>query len=187
MTNLLLLSLLSMIWIMSSNSYSHSILTGKNKLFKSLLGFNVALASIITQQPSESFADLAPSPWSDKIEYEVLKEAPGSASFPKAGDLVAIRFRAKFKDIVFDDVFKTADPYYYRCGVGSVVQGLDETVLHMKEGERVHARFGGDLAFGSKGLPSAPGRPRIPPNAILDYEVKTVSLIDDLFFNFYQY
>lgn len=63
--------------------------------------------------------------------------------------------------------------YYTRCGVGNVIPGLDESILHMKVGERVKLHFGGDLAF-PNGKASAPGRARIPPNAVVDYEVSSV-------------
>lgn len=56
-------------------------------------------------------------------------------------------------------------------GVGSVLRGIDDAVLHMRVGDRYHLSFGGELAFGEKGRPSAPGKPRIPPNADVDYEV----------------
>jgi peptidylprolyl isomerase len=57
-------------------------------------------------------------------------------------------------------------------GVGSIVKGLDDAVLHMRTGDKVRLEFGGDLAFGDKGRPAAPGKPRIPPNADISYEVR---------------
>lgn len=121
--------------------------------------------------PNLANADLVPAPWNDKILYEVVTPAQPNAAIPKAGDLVAIRFKASYNGQTIDDTLKTSDPYYYRCGVGTVVQGLDQTVLQMHEGERVKLRFGGDLAFGERGMKSAPGRARVPPNAVIDYEV----------------
>ena len=59
---------------------------------------------------------------------------------------------------------------------GSLVKGLDDAVLNMKVGEKVVLEFGGDLAFGEKGRASAPGRPRIPPNADVTFEVLLQSL-----------
>lgn len=46
----------------------------------------------------------------------------------------------------------------------------------MHVGDRFRLQFGGDLAFGAQGRPSAPGKPRIPPNAVIDYEVELVSI-----------
>ena len=40
----------------------------------------------------------------------------------------------------------------------------------MKVGDRWKLSFGGSLGF-ENGKPSAPGKPRIPPNADIDYEV----------------
>jgi len=55
----------------------------------------------------------------------------------------------------------------------SIVRGLDEAVVHMKVGDRWKLSFGGEMAFGQKGKPSSPGKPRIPPMAVVDYEVIT--------------
>lgn len=62
----------------------------------------------------------------------------------------------------------------FRAGVGTLLRGVDEAVLHMHPGEKLHLIFGGELAFGSKGRPSSPGKPRIPPNAMVDYEVRAI-------------
>ena len=71
----------------------------------------------------------------------------------------------------FLSTYKTELPYTYRAGVGTVLPGLDETVINMHVGDTYAVSFGGDLGFGQKGRPSAPGKPRIPPNAEIDYEV----------------
>lgn len=34
----------------------------------------------------------------------------------------------------------------------------------------------GKLAFGAKGRPQSPGKPRIPPNAEVEYDLKVVAL-----------
>jgi FKBP-type peptidyl-prolyl cis-trans isomerase len=89
---------------------------------------------------------------------------------------VAIRFTASYNGKTFDDTFKTEQPYYYKTGIGLVVKGLDDSVTQMRLGDRWHLAFGGDLAFGEKGRPSAPGKPRIPANAVIEYEVELVDL-----------
>ena len=77
---------------------------------------------------------------------------------------------------MFDDTFSTAEPYYYRAGVGSILKGIDDTVLQMKVGDRWFVSFGGtDLSF-PNGVKSSPGKPRIPPGAELDYEIEVVNL-----------
>lgn len=54
-------------------------------------------------------------------------------------------------------------------------------MVNMHVGDRFHVTFGGDLAFGEKGRPSAPGKPRIPPNAAVDYEVFTCEFSTNVF------
>jgi len=63
-----------------------------------------------------------------------------------------------------------------RAGVGLLLKGVDDAVVNMHLGDTYHLVFGGDLGFGEKGRPSAPGKPRIPPNAELDFEVSRVHL-----------
>jgi hypothetical protein len=58
-------------------------------------------------------AELSISPWSKDVQYEVIRSAPDGAQ-PKAGDLVAIRFKGTYNGNPFDDTFSTADPYFYR-------------------------------------------------------------------------
>lgn len=130
----------------------------------------IPAALMVTSGVPVAFADMGPAPWDANVQYEQLVSNPKGA-MPKVGDLIAVRFIASYNGVPFDDCFKTADPYYFRAGVGYVVKGLDNAVIHMHEGDRVHLKFGGDLAFGPQGRPSAPGRPRIPPNAAIEYDV----------------
>ena len=136
----------------------------------SLLAPAVALGLGLGATPV--FAEKAPAAWNSNIKIETLKKgAGGDENKPKVGDLVEIRFKGSYKGTEFDNTYKTELPYVYRMGVGSILTGLDETVGNMHVGEQVAVTFGGDLAFGAKGRPSAPGKPRIPPNAEIDYEV----------------
>lgn len=136
----------------------------------------VVVAASLTSFPGVSLADMIISPWSKDVQYEVVKSAKKDAAKPKVGEMVAIRFTGSYKGNVFDDTFKTEQPYFYRTGVGLILKGLDDAVTNMAVGDRFKLSFGGDLAFGEKGRPSAPGKPRIPPNAVIDYEVELVDL-----------
>ena len=56
------------------------------------------------------------------------------------------------------------------------MKGLDDTVVNMKVGDKWKVSFEGlELSF-PNGIKSAPGRPRIPAGAELDYEVEVVNL-----------
>jgi len=118
---------------------------------------------------------LQPAPWNDKIQYEVIKASDNPLQ-PKVGENVAIRFRGTFKGVEFDNTLTAEQPYLYRAGIGLLLKGIDESVVNMHVGDKYHLVFGGDLAFGQKGRPSAPGKPRIPPMATLEYDVELVSI-----------
>ncbi|CEL93612.1 unnamed protein product [Vitrella brassicaformis CCMP3155] len=108
------------------------------------------------------------------LAYSVLKSGEG----PKveAGDLVVIRFRGQYKNIVIDDLFRTSEPYYARAAGGKLVAGLEEALLMMRVGDRWKLKVPGALAFGQQGRSPAPGRPRIPPNAPIEYEMLVVDI-----------
>lgn len=130
---------------------------------------------MLLANPLSARAEFKQSPWSSGVQYEVVKSNP-DGDVAKVGELVAIRFKGSYKGNEFDNTFATSEPYYYRVGVGSVLKGLDETVLNMHVGDLYKIKFGGDLAFGEKGKPSAPGKPRIPPNAEVEFEVEFTQL-----------
>ena len=120
-------------------------------------------------------ADFAPAPWSKETQIEVVKKAAKDAPQPKAGEMVAIRFKGVYNGITFDDLFSTENSYLYRTGVGLIVKGLDDTVVNMQVGDRYKVKFDGDLSF-ENGLKSSPGKPRIPPRAAVEYEVELIDL-----------
>jgi FKBP-type peptidyl-prolyl cis-trans isomerase len=168
--SLILLASASLATAGSVKSPIHSLLrTAKNSI---AIASTVAL--VTCSQPAQSLA-FESTPWDKNIQYEVIKAAPGDSPKPKVGDLVAVRFIGKSKGTAFDDTFKTAEPYFFRAGVGLVVKGLDDSVVQMHLGDRYLLQFGGDYAF-PKGKPSSPGRPRIAPGGDVTYEVELVEL-----------
>ena len=141
---------------------------------RSLASVSIGLGVITSGNVLQANADMKPAPWDDKVQYEVLKSNP-SAAKPKVGEIVAIRFKASFKGVEFDNTFQTADPYFYRAGVGLIVKGLDDAVATMHVGDRYNLKFSGDRSF-EKGKPSSPGKPRIPPGGEVEYEVELTEL-----------
>jgi hypothetical protein len=41
---------------------------------------------------------------------------------PQIGELAAIRFKGSFNNVVFDDVYKSREPLYYRVGGGTLLK-----------------------------------------------------------------
>ena len=133
-----------------------------------------AVVSSVGLFSSGASAALTAAPWDNTVQYEVLQKGSSDAG-PKTSDLVNIRFKGGYKGTVFDNTFKTEQPYTYRAGVGLVLPGLDNAVINMKVGDKLHLVFSGENAF-KDGRPSAPGIPRIPPGGELDYEVLLESM-----------
>jgi peptidylprolyl isomerase len=108
--------------------------------------------------------------------YEVLKTGDGPQ--PTIGELAAIRFRAEVKQTgnKIDDIFDTPEPYYTRVGSGGLLKGVEEVLPKMRVGDRYFITVPTNMAFGPKGRPSSAGKPRIPGDAIITFEVEMVGL-----------
>mmetsp|Transcript_70874 Transcript_70874/g.198706 ORF Transcript_70874/g.198706 Transcript_70874/m.198706 type:complete len:82 (-) Transcript_70874:359-604(-) len=61
-------------------------------------------------------------------------------------------------------------------GEGALIKGIYEVLPDMKVGEQRQLLVPGPMAFGEKGRPPSPGKPRIPPNADIDYILELSAL-----------
>lgn len=52
---------------------------------------------------------------------QVEEVTPGKGVVPVIGDLVGIRFRGSFNGVVFDNLFDSKEPYFYRVGSTNVL------------------------------------------------------------------
>jgi peptidylprolyl isomerase len=79
------------------------------------------------------------------------------------------------KGLIFDNSVEKGKPNDIRLTgdpeSATVIVGLDEGLLSMRSGGLRRLYIPGDLAF-PKGLASAPGRPKIPPNSPVMFDVK---------------
>eukprot|EP00815_Leptocylindrus_aporus_P008640 CAMPEP_0116065254 /NCGR_PEP_ID=MMETSP0322-20121206/9638_1 /TAXON_ID=163516 /ORGANISM="Leptocylindrus danicus var. apora, Strain B651" /LENGTH=200 /DNA_ID=CAMNT_0003551503 /DNA_START=74 /DNA_END=676 /DNA_ORIENTATION=+ len=108
------------------------------------------------------------------VSYTVVNAGDGPK--PDVGELAAIRFKATFGQTVIDDIFNTPEPYYTRVGSGGLLKGVEQIIPLMRVGDRWLVTIPGDLAFGKKGRPASAGKPRIPADATIAYEVEMVGL-----------
>ena len=97
------------------------------------------------------------------MEWEDVKTGTGAS--PQIGDQIGIQYQIKAfireREIIVEDTKGKARDF--RFGVGQLLPGMDEGIRGMKTGGVRKMRIPGNLAFGDKGLPSAPGRPALPP------------------------
>merc|ERR1712154_499029 len=133
-------------------------------------------ASILVGNPIASLAEDEPITLASGVSYTIKKSGEGPK--PTVGELAAIRFKANVLQSgnVIDDIFETPEPYYTRVGSGGLLKGVEEVLPKMRVGDRWLLTIPGNLAFGAKGRPSSAGKPRIPGNATILFEVEMVGL-----------
>ncbi|CAK7322681.1 unnamed protein product [Dovyalis caffra] len=103
------------------------------------------------------------------LQFKDIKVGQGPS--PPVGFQVAANYVAMVPSgQIFDSSLEKGQLYIFRVGSGQVIKGLDEGILSMKIGGKRRLYIPGPLAF-PKGLPSAPGRPRVAPNSPIVFDV----------------
>ncbi len=100
---------------------------------------------------------------SSGLQYKVLKE--GSGAQPKSSDSVTVNYRGTLMDgTEFDSSYKRGQPASFP--VSGVIKGWTEALQLMKVGSKLQLFIPAGLAYGEQ------GRPGIPPNSLLIFEVE---------------
>ena len=103
------------------------------------------------------------------LQYEVLTEGKGPK--PTAEDTVQVHYRGTLTDgTEFDSSYKRGEPVTF--GVGQVIPGWTEALQLMPVGSKWKLFIPSDLAYGER------GRPGIPPNSTLQFDIELVSIKD---------
>jgi FKBP-type peptidyl-prolyl cis-trans isomerase FklB len=101
------------------------------------------------------------------LQYRILKK--GSGKSPKLTDRVTVDYRGTLIDgTEFDSSYRRGNPATFQ--VSSVIKGWTEALRLMKVGATWQIVVPADLAYG------ASGRPGIPKNATLIFEIKLLSI-----------
>src|SRR5580698_1517585 len=112
----------------------------------------------VTGEPTKTASGL--EYWDTKI---------GTGAVAQAGQQVKVDYTvwlASGKKI--DSSVGTGKPYEFMLGAGQVIKGWDEGIVGMKVGGKRQLRIPPDLAYG------VAGRPSIPPNSTLIFDVRLV-------------
>jgi FKBP-type peptidyl-prolyl cis-trans isomerase len=101
------------------------------------------------------------------LEYKVITEGKGAS--PKATDTVTVHYKGTLIDgTEFDSSYKRNTPATFP--VNGVIKGWTEALQLMKEGSKWQLFIPANLAYGES------GRPGIPPNSVLIFEVELIKV-----------
>ncbi|GIV42017.1 MAG: peptidyl-prolyl cis-trans isomerase [Vicingaceae bacterium] len=101
----------------------------------------------------------------------ILKEV-GEGPKVDSGRVVKVHYTGKFtNDSVFDSSHKRGQPIMFRAGVGHVIKGWDEALMHLYRGDKATLIIPPQLGYGEKG--AGP----IPPNATLVFDIEVLEIM----------
>jgi FKBP-type peptidyl-prolyl cis-trans isomerase FkpA/FKBP-type peptidyl-prolyl cis-trans isomerase FklB len=104
---------------------------------------------------------------SSGLQYRVLSDGKGKS--PKATDTVRVHYKGKLLDgTQFDSSYDRNEPAEFP--VNGVIRGWTEALQLMKVGSKWELFIPSDLAYGPR------GRPSIPPNSVLIFEVELLDV-----------
>lgn len=104
------------------------------------------------------------------LYYKITEHGAGVQ--PQRGDQVAVHYTGMLLDkTVFDSSRHRGQPLSFTVGVGQVIEGWDEGILLLHEGDKARLVIPSDLAYGSRGAGGV-----IPPNAPLIFDVELVKV-----------
>ncbi len=100
--------------------------------------------------------------------FIVTREGEGDT--PKPGNTISAHYTGRLlsNGRKFDSSYDRGEPIKFKVGVGQVIRGWDEALIHMKRGEKRTLIIPPKLAYGERG--SGP----IPPNSWLVFDVELV-------------
>ncbi len=100
-----------------------------------------------------------------------IDEVIGSGASPQPNQQVTVHYTGTLADKTkFDSSVDKNQPYTFVIGTGSVIKGWDEGIMTMKVGGKRKLIIPANLGYG------AAGRPGIPPNATLFFDVELLNV-----------
>jgi peptidyl-prolyl cis-trans isomerase cyclophilin type len=142
---------------------------------KAFNDFNEAKATRLAQEKQKAEAALAQEVVGfEKTEsglyYQITHHGNGKQAI--AGKQVAVHYTGMLLDkTVFDSSRRRNEPLRFTVGVGQVIEGWDEGILLLHEGDKARLVIPSNLAYGARGAGGV-----IPPNAPLIFDVELVSV-----------
>jgi peptidylprolyl isomerase len=95
----------------------------------------------------------------------------GSGKMAEAGMNVSIHYTGTLTDgTKFDSSLDRGEPLHFQIGAGNMIKGMEDGVTGMRIGGKRKLTIPPDMAYG------AAGRPGIPPNATLLFDVELLDV-----------
>lgn len=114
-----------------------------------------------------------------KLGEYIVTQKEGEGDTAKVGQLVSINYTGKIMNgEVFDSNTDSAfhhsgSPLSFPVGLGEMIKGMDDGLLHLKKGAKATLYIPSVLAYGSHGA-----SPKIAPNSILEFDVEVLDIKD---------
>lgn len=104
------------------------------------------------------------------LRYKMISEGNGKKA--ERGKTVAVHYKGMLPDgTVFDSSYKRKEPIEFPLGKGHVIEGWDEGIQLLQEGDKARFVIPSNLGYGSRGAGGV-----IPPNATLIFDVELVQV-----------
>lgn len=100
-----------------------------------------------------------------------VDEVEGTGASPRPGQNVTVHYTGTLENgNKFDSSFDHGQPYTFRIGTQSVIQGWDEGVMTMKVGGKRKLIIPPNLGYGAR------SQPKIPANSTLIFEIELLGV-----------
>ncbi len=108
----------------------------------------------------------------DSQELQVEDIKVGDGPVVQTGDTVVVHYTGWLTNgKKFDSSHDRNQPFEFKVGAGSVIQGWEKGLLNMQVGGTRRLVIPADLAYGNKGVGNI-----IPPNATLVFEIELIEI-----------
>ncbi len=132
---------------------------------------------IVSASPTPASVDTGPPPVADEPTFSdtglgIIDIEAGSGEPPETGKLLVVHYTGWLSEdgTKFDSSLDRGTPLEFPLGAGQVIPGWDEGLATMKVGGKRRLIIPSELAYGEE------GRPGIPPNAELTFDIELLEI-----------
>ena len=140
--------------------------------FRQFNGAKAEREAAAKKQQEELMGDLAQGfeKTESGLRYKFISEGNGKKA--EKGKTVSVHYKGMLADgTVFDSSYKRKEPIEFPLGKGHVIEGWDEGIQLLKEGDKARFVIPSHLGYGARGAGGV-----IPPNATLVFDVELVKV-----------